>query len=126
MYGLIDIFDLDTILNTCSTTERPPKPSKNETNITIVEKLFVWIKHNFFNPFVTSTIPKITLLEKLVGILNTEYSTLERIDIILLDCSIEVITENRTTKPPIVTMVLTDFVILVDKISPKLEKLKLV
>lgn len=34
---------------------------------------------------------------------------------------IDIITENRITNPPIITIVLTEFIILVDNTSPKFE-----
>ena len=39
-----------------------------------------------------------------------------------LDCSIDMIIEKRTTKPPIIKTVLIELIMLFDRISPKLEK----
>jgi len=41
---------------------------------------------------------------------------------ILLFSNIDIITENRTTKPPIITTVFILFIMLFPKTSPKFEK----
>lgn len=63
-----------------------------------------------------------------LGILKMEkvgVSILSNIEIIWLTLKIEIITENITTKPPIIRMVDIAFVILSDKTSPKLENVNL-
>lgn len=79
----------------------------------------------FLTPFVSSIIPEIILDEKSVGILN-----IFKIGLIIIHnksskwllFSIEIITENKTTKPPIIITVEIALLILKLKTSPKLEK----
>ena len=123
-YGKIDISVLEIIPHTCSNTENPPNPNKKAEIIIFVEIFLIGILETIFIPFVSSIIPEIMPFEKLVGIFKAE-----RIGFIVYDKAsnkwllfkIDIITENRTTKPPIIITVEIALFMLVVKTSPKLE-----
>ena len=113
------------MLNTCSITDIPPNPSKKAQIVILVERFFVAIFETAKIPVVSSNIPEIIGDEKADGICNSF-----NIGDIILESSIrtlpfdsmESITENNTTKPPIMISVLLDSIIAVESTSPKLEK----
>ena len=112
------------MLSTCNKTEIPPNPSKNAANSIFIVIAFICIPEIREIPLVISSIPVKKGEIKLVGIcnkLNAGISIFENIPKILLVFNIEIITENRTTKPPIKRIVEGAFFMLIAIISPKLE-----
>ena len=124
MYGFIDNFSLETTLKIWSITENPPNPSKNEHSKIFVEIAFTWILLIAFSPFVSSIIP-----DKMPEIKLLFPNKGDRNFAIIFNSpeffNIEIITENITTNPPIIIIVFILEIILLDKTSPKFEKLTL-
>ena len=124
MYGFIDNFSLETTLKIWSITENPPNPSKNELSKIFVEIAFTWILLIAFSPFVSSIIP-----DKMPEIKLLFPNKGDRNFAIIFNSpeffNIEIITENITTNPPIIIIVFILEIILLDKTSPKFEKLTL-
>ena len=110
IYGLIDNFSLDTTLNICSITERPPNPSRNAQSKILVDIAFTWILDIAYKPLVSSIIPDkvpdIKLLlpsigdNILVNKYNKDYSRLiivdevSMIDTYLMNSLLEGLTNN--------------------------------
>ena len=107
------------MLNTCKSTEKPPKPKIKAQIIILIFILKKLLKHIYEIPFVTSIKPvnndivKESEIPKILKKFENKIKT-------LLLLSIEIIIENKTTKPPIVKIVFIADNILLDKISPKL------
>ena len=111
------------MLNTWSITEIPPKPSKNAQRIILIEIAFSGIFATIFTPLVNSIIPLINPEENsgfIFNTLNTGIIIADKIFRIPLLFIIEIITLNKTTKPPISITVCVAFVILRPRILPKL------
>ena len=125
-YFLIDKPNLLIILNTWSNTEKPPKPSKKLQAVILIEISFKGMLATSLTPFVNSTIPDKIGVINWVGIWKAE-----KIGAIVIEASsnkwlwfkIEIITENRTTNPPINKIVEIEFIILLPSTSPSEEKL---
>lgn len=119
--------DFEIMLKTCNNTEIPPKPSINAHNTIFTEMLFVAIDVISEIPFVSSIIPDI------IGLANEKprlsnfkigYNMYDTISNILLLFKIDIITENITTKPPIIIIVLLDSKMASERIEPKFLKLQ--
>ena len=115
----------EVILNTCNPIDIPPKPNRKEQRMVVIETFFVIILHTCFTPLVSSNIPVIKGLPKQESIPNQENTGARMIWIpsnkwVLLQ--IEIMTENKTMNPPIITTVWILSVMVLDKIVPKLEK----
>lgn len=124
-YGLIDKSDFEVILKTCNRTDIPPKPSKKAVKIRLIESFLLEILEIELIPFVISKKPLISGVAKEESILKKAKIgeiLIEKTDNNPLDFNIDIILENITTKPPISKIVEMLFVILSDKILPKLEK----
>lgn len=117
----MEILALEVILNTCKSTEKPPKPKTNEQITSCICILIVVELQIKEIPFVTSIKPVSKPILTELGILK-KLSKLDNIIKMWLVCNIDIIIENRTTKPPIIRIVLIAFMILLDKTSPKLQK----
>lgn len=125
IYGFIDILAFEVILNTWRIILNPPKPKTKDENTIIVERFLEGIWVSIFNPLVSSIKPENIGLIKFVLILSmskTGYNIFEAMSNNPELFNIEIITENRITKPPIITTVLMAFIILLDKTSPKFAK----
>ena len=125
IYGFIDILAFEVILNTWRIILNPPKPKTKDENTIIVERFLEGIWVSIFNPLVSSIKPQNIGLIKFVLILSmskTGYNIFEAMFNNPELFNIEIITENRITKPPIITTVLMAFIILLDKTSPKFAK----
>ena len=117
---------LDIVLQTCSKTEIPPKPSIKDAIMILIDSFFSGILQITLKPLVSSIIPETNPNINVFGICNKSnkgsiklHNTLNK----LLVCRIEIITENRTTNPPINKIVLIEFVMLFPIIAPKFDKL---
>lgn len=113
------------MLNTCKNTEIPPKPSKKAVNIKFIDSFLQGIEEMVLIPFVISKRPVNNPCAKLMSILKKEKTGLIKIVKTLripLVLNIDIILENSTTNPPITRSVDILFIILSDKISPKLNK----
>lgn len=124
MYFLIDKSDLAVILSTWSITEIPPNPSKNAHKIIFIEMFLQATLQTSDIPFVSSIIPEIIELAKEIStlkILRIGCNRSESACNILLLFKIEIITENITTNPPIIIIVLLESIIAFESISPKFE-----
>ena len=115
------------MLKTWSRTDNPPNPSKNaQITMLIVRTLdgMLLTKEtplvNSSNPINIDFINEIFILKNLHIGLNKDVI----IFIILLVFNIDIITENITTNPPIVIIVLLAANMLFPKISPKFEILQ--
>ena len=78
-----------------------------------------------FKPFVNSKMPEMKPVENFSGIckkLNIGLNKFVRTFKSWLFCRIEIITENKTTNPPINKIVLIEFVILFPIIPPKFDR----
>ena len=116
---------MEVILSTCNKIEIPPKPKKKADNIIFKEIFFTCILDIKLIPFVISRMLVIIELQKLVGKLKKSKIGVNSIAIrfnILLEFRIDIITENKTTNPPIIITVEVEFVILFPKTSPILER----
>ncbi len=114
----------ETMLNTCKKTENPPKPSKKDVSIMLIDIVFMDIDVINDIPFVISRKPvnkgamkedgmfiKLKIGEKIrVNKFNN-----------LLDLNIEIITENIITNPPIIMILDIEEEIELDKTSPKFD-----
>lgn len=113
------------MLKTWRSILNPPKPSKNAVKVMVIEIDFVFIVTILLKPLVSSTRPEMigfiysTFNPK---ILNNGVNKVENIYNNPELFKIDIITEKIITKPPIITIVLIEFIILLDNISPKLEK----
>ena len=125
VYVFIESPDLLMILKTCSSTENPPKPNKKLADIILIESDFICTFETRFTPFVNSIIPDN------IGFINLSGKWIMRAigDSIAVNPSkiplwfnIDMITENITTKPPIIKIVEIAFVMLFPSISPREEK----
>ena len=118
--------DFEIILSTCSIIEIPPKPSKKEHIIILIEIHLLGIPLINFTPFVSSIIPETMEVDMLVlfipNILKIGVTILENMCKIPLLFKIDIITLNKTTNPPIIIIVLIADIMLLLKTSPKLEK----
>ena len=88
--------------------------------------VFVLVEVTREIPFVSSIIPEIIGILKIESILSTSkigYRLYEMSCNILLVFNMEIITENITTKPPIIIIVLLDSRIASERIEPKSFKL---
>ena len=122
IYFFMERSVFEIILKTWSNTEIPPKPSKKAHNIIFIEIFFVAIDAISDTPFVSSIIPDIIGLANLIGILSNFKMGYKMYDIasnILLLFNIDIATENITTKPPIIIIVLLDSNIASERIAPK-------
>lgn len=124
IYGLIDKSVFDTILKTWRKTEIPPSPSKNAERIMLIEICFIWIVDIKAIPFVISKIPVRSGDTKEVGIvISLNAGEIIKVNAFnrRLALNIDIITENITTKPPIIIIVEVAFEMLAPITSPKLE-----
>lgn len=125
IYGFIEISLLEIILNTCNNIEIPPNPNRKEDKIILIEISLQAIELICLTPFVTSIIPDKKLLAKALLLipnkLKTGSSKEDVILIILLFSRIDNTTLKRTTKPPIINIVLVADRIELLNTSPKLE-----
>lgn len=122
IYFFMERSVFETILKTWSNTEIPPKPSKKAHNIIFTEILLVAIDVISETPFVSSIIPDIIGLANVIGILSNFKMGYKIYDIasnILLLFNIDISTENITTNPPIIIIVLLDSNIASERIEPK-------
>ena len=111
MYGFIDKSFFETMLYTCKNIEIPPNPSKNEVNIILIEIAFICIFDINAIPLVISIIPVINGATKVGGIpMALRHGEIKETSIFknLLALNIDIITEKRTTKPPIIIIVYID------------------
>lgn len=113
---------LEVILKTCRSTENPPKPKTNEAIINLKEKLTELRFAIKESPLVTSINPVSKLKLSTSGMPKKAKTWEETICKNWLVLSIEIIIEKRTTKPPIISIVFIELIILLDKTSPKLVK----
>ena len=107
IYGFIDKSDFDVMLSTCSKTDSPPRPIKNDVNRIIVVISFVNDVKKLI-PLVNSIIPIIIPCSQLFG------NSLS----ILLWNRIDIIIEKSVINPPIVQIVIREFFIEFPSISP--------
>lgn len=125
IYGFIEISDVEVILKTWSIIEIPPKPSKNADTIIFKEIALNGIWAITDTPFVSSIIPAKSPLAKEAGIFKVfnkgENANSNNSNIFEL-FRIEIITLNKTTKPPIMRIVFIEVMILLWRIAPKLLK----
>lgn len=89
----------------------------------IFTEMFLFeIAHTLLTPFVSSIIPE-KMLSQNSGdspkMLNKGENTVLKISKKWVLSSIELITENKTTNPPIITIVFMEFFILIPNTSPK-------
>lgn len=114
----------EIMLNTCKRTERPPNPSKKAHIIIFTERDLFGMAHTLLTPFVSSIIPE-KMLSQNSGdnpkMLNKGENALLKMSKKCVLSSIELITENKTTNPPIITIVFMEFFILIPNTSPKLS-----
>lgn len=123
MYFFIDKSDFDVMLKTCSNTDIPPNPSKNAQMMILKERALLVTELTSNTPLVSSIIPEMTGLAKDKSIFksfNGMHNKYENISKILLFPKIEIITENITTNPPIIIIVLLDSSIALESMLPKL------
>lgn len=100
----------------------PPKPSKKAQIIMLIDIFFIGILEIVATPLVSSTIPESMPFAKLLGILKTLSigdKILDKMSKMPVFFSIEIITLKSITKPPIMTIVLIEVMILFCKILPK-------
>lgn len=103
----------------------PPNPSKNEASIILIDIVLIWIFAIAEMPLVISKIPVKTGLMNTLGICKTLKNGIKNLLTILkkwLWLRIETITENITTKPPIISIVEVALDIELANTSPKLLK----
>lgn len=120
----MDKSDFETMLKTWSKTESPPEPSRNAVIIMLVEIFFSFIKDTILIPLVISKSPvKIDAItwEGRFNHLQIGSNIMQTKVVIPLTFKIEIITENKTTKPPIIRIVEIADWILEPKISPKFD-----
>lgn len=112
------------MLSICNAIEIPPKPNRKAHNIMFNESEVLGIRAILQTPFVNSTIPVIIPSEKVVGIFN-RFRIGDMISVAILKkplfLRMDIITEKRTIKPPIKNIVFIEFIIELDRTSPKLE-----
>lgn len=114
------------MLNTCKKTEIPPKPNKNAVIIILIDIFFMCIIEIRLIPFVISSNPVSIGTIKLIGkCKNLKNGITVKVSkfIKLLDLKIDIITENSTTKPPIINIVEIALEIDCAIISPRFDKL---
>lgn len=124
MYGFMDKSDFETILITWSKTEIPPKPKRKAVSIILIDICFIFMFEIKLIPFVISNIPVNKELEMFSGTFTNLHTGLNISDTKLVNplaLKIEMITENSTTKPPIIRIVDVAEDILCPRTSPKLE-----
>ena len=121
IYGFIDKSVFETMLNTCKNIDNPPKPSKRDVSMILIDSSFMDIDAINDIPFVISKRPFINGAIKKVGILMSlkigENINVKRFNN-LLDLSIEIITENNTTNPPIIIILDIEEETELDRTSP--------
>ena len=113
------------MLKTCSNTDKPPKPNKKAHITILIVRILEGMEHTKETPFVSSKRPvKIALIkaESTPKTLNKGEKARDIILTILLVFNIEIITENRTTNPPINKIVLMEFVMLFPITPPKFDR----
>lgn len=118
---------LEIMLKTWSNTEIPPKPSKKAHSTIFIEIFFVAIDVIRDTPFVSSIIPDIIGLANDIGTLSNFKIGYKMYDItsnILLLFNMDITTENITTNPPIIIIVLLDSSIAAERIAPKSFKVQ--
>lgn len=124
MYGLIDKSVFEVILRTCKSTEIPPKPSKNDAKIILIDIALIFILEINEMPFVISSMPVSKGVVKSEGICKNEKHGIKKVDNIFarwLTLNIDIITENITTNPPIIKIVDVADVMLSAIAPPRLE-----
>ena len=113
------------MLNTCKKIDNPPKPSKKDVKIIFIEIALIGILDINEIPFVISIKPVINGATNVDGIFNN-FKKGEKVKVNtfnnLLDLKIEIVTEDRTTNPPIIVIVETALDIAFESTSPKLEE----
>lgn len=112
------------MLKICIKTEIPPKPNTKDVIIIFIEIAFMWMQEIWEIPFVISKKPINIGLINEDGIckkLKKGAKKIVKAGSIWLSSKIDIITENKTTKPPIIKSVEVAFDILVAIIEPKLE-----
>lgn len=116
------------MLKTCNNTEIPPKPSKNAHKIILHESDLFAVELTRETPLVNSIIPEINGFAKEVLMcknLRGTYNGYENTSRILLFSKMDSITENMTTNPPIMIIVLLDSNIAFARIAPRLLKVQI-
>lgn len=99
---------MEVILKTCSKIENPPKPSSKDAKTILVEMFFTAMVDNWLTPLVSSRMPdkkglqKTCSIEKVLNIGKNKLASRFSVPELF---KIERTTENRTTKPPIITTV---------------------
>lgn len=113
------------MLKTCSKTEIPPKPSKKEVMIILIESFLQAILDILLIPLVISKNPVTRGEMKLESMFNA-LKMGEILNVIRFNSphvfNIEIILEKIATKPPISNIVDILLVILSARTSPRLEK----
>lgn len=120
----MDKSDFETMLKTWSKIESPPNPSRKAVTIMFVEIFFSFIKDTMLIPLVISKIPVNTdaiIWEGRFKNVQTGLSKIQTKSVIPLTFKIEIITENKTIKPPIIRIVEIADWMLEPSTSPKFE-----
>lgn len=123
IYGFIEISDVEVIDKTCSKMDIPPKPRRKAQIVIFIDILLIGILDIIDTPLVSSTIPDKVPFINSVGIWRIENigdTNVPNILRIFELFNIDIMTLKSITKPPIITTVLTDDIILLCKILPKL------
>ena len=96
------------MLKICIKTEIPPKPNTKDVIIIFIEIAFMWMQEIWEIPFVISKKPINIGLINEDGIckkLKKGAKKIVKAGSIWLSSKIDIITENKTTKPPIIKSV---------------------
>lgn len=112
------------MLRTCKSTESPPNPSRKAHIMMFTKRFLFGIAHTLLTPFVSSIIPEKMLSQNSEDnpkMLNKGENVVLKISKKWVLSSIEFITENKTTNPPIITIVFIEFFMLIPRTSPKLS-----
>ena len=125
IYGFIDKSVFAIVLQTWSKTDNPPRPRRKEDRIMLYDRCFSGRLQIIFKPFVNSKMPEMKPVVNFSGIcrkLNIGLNKFVRTFKSWLFCRIEIITENKTTNPPINKIVLMEFVMLFPITPPKFDR----
>lgn len=121
----MEISEVEVILKTWSKIESPPKPSKNAEIIIFTEIALKGILDITETPFVSSIIPVNKPSANEVGsskVLSIGEMIIDKMSKTLVLLRIDKITLNSITKPPIMTIVVIELIMLFWRIVPKLLK----
>lgn len=126
IYGFMETFDFEAMLNTWNSIEMPPTPSKKAQSIILIEIVLQGILQIKLAPLVSSIIPDTKAVLNLKSVipktLKIGLNVCAIISKILLVFNIDKITLKRTTNPPIIITVFIADIILLLRTSPKFEK----